>query len=75
MQELTITGFMVDEPNLITYRNHTHAFEWYLVRCDSKNGYQKNMYSKEIELCAQNRTTILDSIVNIMGGRGAFMTI
>ena len=61
---------MVHVPNSATYLNQTHSFEWYLVRCDFKNGYQKNTYLKEIGLCAQNMTTILDSIVNIMGGGG-----
>ena len=31
----------VDVLNLITYRNRTPIFEWYVVRCGSKNNYQK----------------------------------
>ena len=42
-------------------------FEFYVVRCDSTNGYpKKKKDSKEIELCAHNMITILDSIVNII---------
>ena len=37
-----------------------------LVRCDSKNGYQKNMISKEIGLPAQNMLSILSSTINII---------
>ena len=46
-------------------------FEWCLVRCGSKNDHQKDMCSKEIRLCAQILLTILDLIVNIIGGGGA----
>ena len=28
-------------------------FEWYVVKCDSKNIYQEDMYSKDIGLRAQ----------------------
>ena len=47
-----------------------------MVRCGSKKGHQKDTCLKDIELHAQNMTTILDSIVNIIrregegGGRG-----
>jgi hypothetical protein len=41
-------------PNSITYLNWIRVFEWYRVRCESKNGYKKDMYSKEIGLRAQN---------------------
>ena len=40
---------------------------WFVVALD-KNGYQKDMCSKEIGLCAQNVITILSSIVNIIEG-------
>jgi hypothetical protein len=33
-----------------------------------KNGYHKDMYSKEIGLCDENMITILHTIVNIIGG-------
>ena len=38
-----------------------------MVRCGSNNGYQKDAYLKEIELCAQHMIIILGFIVNIMG--------
>jgi len=41
--------------------------EWYMVRCNSKNGYQKDMCI-EIELHAQHTITNLCSIANIIGG-------
>ena len=66
-------GAKVDEPNLITYLNWTPIFEWCVVRCGSKNGYQKDMCLKEIGLHAQNMIIILDSIVNVIGE--TFMTI
>ena len=40
-----------------------------MIRCGSKNKYQKNVCLKESELHAQNLITILGSIVNIMGRR------
>ena len=30
-------------PNSITSLNRTPIFEWYVVRCEFKNGYQKDM--------------------------------
>ena len=60
--------FKVDIPNSITYFDWTPLFEWYVVRCSSKNGDQKDMCLKEIGLHAQNMITILGSIVNISGG-------
>ena len=43
---------MIDVPNLVTFLHQTPIFEWYVVTCDPKNGYQKDMCSKEIELHA-----------------------
>ena len=43
-------------------------FEWYVVGCGSKNGYQKDVCLKEIGLRAQNMITILGSIVDVIGG-------
>ena len=60
-------------PNSVTYLNRTHVFEYYMVRRDSKNGYQKDMYSKEIGLHAQNMITIISSIVNLT--EETYMTI
>ena len=55
-------------PNLVTALNWTPIFEWYVIRCGFKNGYQKDMYLIEIGLRAQNMIPILGSIVNIIGG-------
>jgi hypothetical protein len=43
-------------------------FEWYVVRCGSKNGQKKDVCLKKIKLHAQNILTILVSIVNRIGG-------
>lgn len=39
-----------------------------MVRRDPRNGYQKDIYFKEIELRGQNMITILGSLVNILDG-------
>ena len=39
-----------------------------MVSCGCKNGHQKDMCSKEIALHAQNKPTIIGSIVNMIGG-------
>ena len=59
-----------DVPNLVTYLYQTPIFEWYVVRCGSKNRYQNDLCLKEIGLHAQNMVTILGSTVNIIGGWG-----
>ena len=48
----------------------TPIFEWYVVWCRFKNGYQRGINClKEIELGAQHVITILGLIVNIsLGG-------
>ena len=65
----------VDVPNLVTYLDSTSIFEWHVVRCDSKNGHQKNMCPKYIILHVQNMITILSSIVNIIWGRGPIWSL
>jgi hypothetical protein len=61
-------GHKVSRPNSVTYLNGTPIFEWWVVRCRSKNKYQKDMCLKEARLCAQILLAILGSIVNIIGG-------
>ena len=57
--------------NSATYLKPTPICEWDVVRCGSKNGYQKDiMWLEEIGLCAQNLITILGSMVNISLGEG-----
>lgn len=58
----------VSVPNLVTSDNQTSIFEWYEVRCGSKNGYQKDMYLQGIGHHAQNMVTTLSSVVNMIGG-------
>ena len=58
-------------PKSVTCSHRAPIFEWYLVRCCSKNGYIKDVCLKEIGLHAQNMIiTILSSIVDIIGGGG-----
>ena len=60
--------YQVDDPYLVAFLTKTPIFEWYVVRCGSKNGYQKHMCFKEIGLCAHDLITILSSIVSLNGG-------
>lgn len=53
-------------PNAFTYLHQTPIFGWYVVWCNSKNGYQKHMCKRDWN--APNMTTILSSIVDIFGG-------
>ena len=59
--------------DLITYLSPTHIFESYVVRIGFKDGYSKDMCSKEIGLHAHNILTILDSTINVIGE--PYMTI
>jgi hypothetical protein len=61
-------------PNSVPYFYWTLVFEWYVVRCGSKNKYQKNMCLKEIGLRAQNMLLIISSRVNINGKGETCMT-
>ena len=46
-------------------------FEWHVVRCGSKNSYQKDPFKKKIGLHVKNMKTVIGSIVNIyLGGGG-----
>ena len=47
----------------------TLTFEWRVVTCGSKNGYQEEIFKKKkIGLCAQNLLPILGSTGNVIGG-------
>ena len=59
-------GTKVDVPNSSIAIIWTLVFEWYMVRCRSKNGHQKDMCLVEVELRAQNMLIILVSIINII---------
>jgi len=43
-----------------TYLKWTTICERFVIRCESKNGRQKNTFLKEIGVWAQNMSTILD---------------
>ena len=51
----------------ITYLNRTPIFESYVICCGSKNKHSKDMLFKEIRLHARIMTTILSSVVDIIG--------
>ena len=55
-------------PDLVTNLGWTHALVLYMLTCDSENGYQRCMCSKEIGLCAQIMMTYLNSIINLIIG-------
>lgn len=72
---LTLTlSTKVDNPISITCLMHTFIFEWLMIWCGSKNGYQKICVPKDIGLYARNMINILSSIMNIIGGP-SWMTI
>lgn len=58
----------VDNPYLVSFVIRTPIYKWYVIWCGFKNRYQKDVCSNEIGLHAQNWTTFLGSIVNIIGG-------
>lgn len=39
---------------LLTSLNHAHIYEWYVIRCGPKNGYQKTCVYKDWTLCAKH---------------------
>ena len=49
----------------------TLIFEWYVIKCGSKNGHQKDTCLKEIGLSAQNMLTIVGSMINT--NKGTYM--
>ena len=52
----------VDNPHSVTFLIEVPIFEWYMIWCGSKNGYQKDTCSKEIGLLAQNMINVLNSL-------------
>ena len=55
---------------MVTSLDQTTIYEQCVLRCGCKNTHKKDTRLKEIELCAQNKVTIQDSIVNILKGVG-----
>ena len=45
----------------------TPRFEWYVVKCGSKNKHQRDKCLKDTELRAQDMITIQGSTVNMIG--------
>jgi hypothetical protein len=53
MQIARALCWKVSGPNSLTHLNQAPTFEWYMVRCESKNGHQKGiMCLTESGLCA-----------------------
>ena len=52
---------IVDMPNSVIDLSQTPIFEWYVVRCDSKNGYQKNIFKRKWTLCSKMISTKINS--------------
>ena len=74
LEEITpqiLIGNKVDVPNSVIFLNCTPIFEWYVIRCGSKNGCHEDRCLRKIRLRAQKTITILESIVNINGGGGS----
>lgn len=44
----------VKGPNLVRHLYRRPLFEWFVVRCGSRNGHQKGMYSRDVGPPAQN---------------------
>ena len=43
----------VDVSNMVNCFDWTPIFEWYVVRCDSKNGYQKDVIKRYCVMCSK----------------------
>jgi len=40
--------YNVDNPYVVTSLHQTPIFEWYVVWCDSKNGYERHVFYKKL---------------------------
>jgi hypothetical protein len=58
----------VDVHDLVPRLKQTHVFESWIVCCGSKNGHHKDMCWQEIEIGVLNLSTILDVMINPIGG-------
>ena len=54
--------------DLVTCLNRSPLIRWYVVRSGYKNGQQKDTCVKEIGIRVYNMSTILGSVVNMIGG-------
>ena len=59
----------VDGPYLVHYFTHTLVFNWWVVRCTSNNGHNKDICLKKIGLHIQNPVNDPRSLVNTTCGR------
>ena len=70
-EQLWATSFQiikVDNPYLVAFLIRAPIFEWYVVWCGYKNGYQKGiMCLKEKRSCVNTLITNLGSTYNIIG--------
>ena len=62
-----VYGAKVSGPNSVIHLQRTPIFEWCMIRCGFKNGYQNDTCLKEIGLVAHKLFTIMDSIINMIG--------
>ena len=68
----TYHAFICKLYSMLQRQTHPHGGKkkestiWYMVRCGSKNGHQKDICLKQIGLCAQNMVTVLGSIDNMI---------
>ena len=58
----------VDMPSSNTTIIQASRFEWFMVKCGSKNGHQKNnTCSQEVGPRAENKLAVLSSMVKMIG--------
>ena len=55
-------------PNLVTYLDQTPKFKWWVIRCTSKNGHQKDMCFKEIGPTFANHSRLNNQHNVFLGG-------
>ena len=60
------TTLYIDMHNSVTHLNRTLIFEWHVLWCGFKKGYEKDMCLKEIGPCVQIMITILSSMMNLI---------
>ena len=53
-------------PNSVISLKWTLEFEWCAVECGSKNGHQKDMCLKAIDLLVHNLLTTLNLIISVI---------
>ena len=46
-----VVHYQVDDPYSVAFLTKTPIFNWYVVWCGSKNGYQKHVLQKDWTMC------------------------